>query len=89
MVVLNERADLRADRGTIKAHHKELAHLPATWPVSISPSLPCSGCQVSQYGNSLNRPRGPLGFHRPSSVEMGEARTGGGQGLGWGCMTPE
>lgn len=27
VVVLNERADLRGDRGAIKAHHKELAHL--------------------------------------------------------------
>lgn len=36
MVVLDERANLRTDRGTIEAHHKELAHLPATW-VSKSP----------------------------------------------------
>ena len=28
MVILDERADLWADRGPIKAHHKELAHLP-------------------------------------------------------------
>jgi hypothetical protein len=37
MVVFDERADLRADRGAIEAHHKELAHLPgiATWPVSM------------------------------------------------------
>lgn len=37
MVVFDERADLRADRGAIEAHHKELAHLPgiATWLVSM------------------------------------------------------
>lgn len=52
MVILDERADLWADRGPIKAHHKELAHLPAT-----QVSTPC-WCQYSQSGNSLNRPRG-------------------------------
>lgn len=28
MVVLDERADFRRNRGAIKAHHKQLAHLP-------------------------------------------------------------
>lgn len=28
MVILDERADLRVDGGSIKAHHKELPHLP-------------------------------------------------------------
>lgn len=27
MVILDERADLRVDDGSIKAHHKELPHL--------------------------------------------------------------
>ena len=54
MVILDERADLWADRGPIKAHHKELAHLPAT-----QVSTPC-WCQYSQSGNSLNRPRGTV-----------------------------
>lgn len=27
MIVLNEGANLRVDRGSIKAHHKELPHL--------------------------------------------------------------
>lgn len=28
MVILDERADLRGDGGSIKAHHKKLPHLP-------------------------------------------------------------
>lgn len=35
MIILDERTDLWADRGAIEAHHKELAHLPAIWEVSI------------------------------------------------------
>lgn len=60
MVVFDERADLRADRGAIEAHHKELAHLPgiATWLVSkISYMVTAaSGAETSRRGNSLNRP---------------------------------
>lgn len=56
MIVLDERANLRTDRSTIKAHHKELAHLPATWRVS-------GFSQASQSGSGLNRPMGLLGFH--------------------------
>lgn len=59
VVVFDERADLRADRGTIKAHHKELTHLPgiATWLVSIISCMvtAASGIKTSRRGNSLNR----------------------------------
>ena len=60
MVVFDERADLRADRGAIKAHHKKLAHLPgiATWMVSMISYMvtAASGVETSRRGNSLNRP---------------------------------
>lgn len=52
MVVLDERANLRTDCSTIKAHHKELAHLPATWVSKVTTQV-----SISQSGKSLNRPR--------------------------------
>lgn len=56
MVVFDERADLRADRGAIEAHHKELAHLPgiATWPVSMISYM------VTAASNALKNPEGEI-----------------------------
>lgn len=88
MIVLDERTNLRTDRSTIKAHHKELAHLPATWRVSVF----ARSCQASRSGSCLNRPMGLLGFHSAALAQRwggqpeGECRAG--QALGKDMHVP-
>lgn len=84
MAVLDEGADLRADRCTIKAHHKELTHLPATWHVSTYIDLAHLRCQVSRRGNSLNLPKGHWGSTTMQAWRWGRTpEAEGGQGSAW------
>jgi hypothetical protein len=62
MIVFNERPNLRVDRCPIKAHHKELAHLPVTCKYAIT-----------ERGSNLNNRKG---FHRGRYTEIAMGSTG-------------
>jgi hypothetical protein len=62
MIVFNERSNLRIDRCPIKAHHKELAHLPVT----------CQYAITERGSNPNNRKR----FHRGRCTEIAMGSTG-------------